>query len=182
MKARYLLPVFLLLFACTAVTTYAQETEDPPTAKEMAELEWMIGKWDWKADINPLDPSKRFSISAIMECVWLFDKTIIECNTYVGENFEILDTRDYYSYDAQNNNFVSASFWGYGSGSQPAIGTLVKHEDQWVLLGLFIEPDSKRIDQTTFTLMDDSIEVEQYRSVNGEPLWKIQEAKVTRID
>ena len=182
MKARYLVPLFLFIFAFSVTKTFAQESEEPPTAKEMAELEWMIGKWDWKAEINPLDASKRFSLHVIMECGWLFDKTIIECNSYSGENFEKLDIRDYYSYDVQNNDYSYSGFWGYGGGSQPAKGSLVKHEDRWVLVGLFIEPDNKRFDQTTFTLMGDSIEVEQYRSNNGEPLWKIQEAKVARID
>ena len=82
----------------------------------------MIGKWDWKAEINPLDASKRFSLHVIMECGWLFDKTIIECNSYSGENFEKLDIRDYYSYDVQNNDYSYSGFWGYGGGSHQRKG------------------------------------------------------------
>ena len=182
MKARFLTPVILFVFAFQPTNVLAQESEESTTVKEMEKLEWMIGKWHWMGEWFPSDPSERTSFKTLWECGWLFDKTIIECRSHIGENLDKLQSIEYFSYDPLYKNYVISFYGGEDNRSHPAIGTIVQHEERWVDRATTITAEYKTLDQLVFIPKGDTIEVEQYRSQNGESLKKVQEAVVNRVD
>lgn len=160
----------------------AQDSDAFPTTEEMAELEWMIGKWDWKGEWFPNDPSERSPLHFIMDCDWLFGKTIIECDFFLPHSPDDLYQREVYSYDTLNKNYVVAAFIGRGFGTQPVTGNLIKHGESWVMQAEFIMPERKSFDQMVKTPEGDTFTVEQYQSMNGSMMKKVQESVVTKTD
>ena len=148
----------------------------------MAELEWMIGKWEWKGDWFPNDPSERSPVHFFMECEWLFEKTIIQCDFVRAASPEKLYQRQIYHYDSIDENYVVAYYAGRGIPSQPGIGSLIKHGDTWVEQGLQITPRRKSYAQTVKIPDGDSFRIEQYASREGAPVKKVQEATLRRVD
>ena len=157
---------------------FAQDEPENTAVEKMAELEWLIGKWDWKGKWLPADRD----VTAINDCVWILDKTAIDCNTYSLETPDKIDQRFTYSYDAILDNYVVVALFK-GSPKPTLQGSLLKNGDSWSFLIDGNTSQFKVWDQMIYTPNEDNkIEIVQYRSTNGREVRKVQEAVATRMD
>ena len=177
-NARYLVPVFLFVFAFSAINTFAQDAPENPAAEKMAELEWLIGKWkfDYTLEHNGTD------LSLEMECSWTLQKSLIQCDRLHEEG--IIGNRTLYSYDSFSSRYVVNIFDGRGQVGQ---GEMMKDGNNWntSTSGFLAYQDEKAsiVMQEQYAMKTkSSLEVVRYASMNAAPPTKLYEGEMTKID
>ena len=136
----------------------------------------MLGKWKQEGTFLP----NGSAISNLMNCDWLFENTVIECKIPREDSFDELERYHIISYDANLDNYVFALYFDVGMG--PMIGSLVKNGESWTYQTNVSMPGIKMWNQEIYTLNGDTVDVLQYRSMNGSEVMKTQEATLTRMD
>ena len=178
MKARYFIPVLLLLFASTAINVFAQEDTPSLYEEKMGELDWLIGKWkfDYTLEHNGTD------LSLEMECSWTLQKSLIQCDRLNEEG--LIMNRTLYSYDSFASRYVVNVFDGRG---HVAHGELVGEGNNWntSASGFFEyqEGNTSIVMQEQYAMKtNSSLEVVRYASMNAAPPTKLYEGEMTKID
>ena len=178
MKARYLIPLLILIFSVTSINAFAQANAAALYEEKMGELDWMIGTWKFDYTLE----QNGEALSLEVECTWALHESLIQCDR-LNEGGHIMN-RTLYSYDSFSSRYVVNIFDGRG---HVAHGEMVKEGNNWnVSTSGFLagrEGKTTLVVQEQHTMKSDSnLDVVRYASIDASPPTKLYEGKMTKGD
>ena len=128
-------------------------------AEKMAEITWLLGKWDWRAQ-SVLDSTQ--TLQFIVDCSWLFPDKTITCDISMAGAGVL--AKEMFFYDKALGTYVVLEIPGFGNERGPFKDILIKNGDSWSRNSSYMSSENKILAQRIYTPGEAGITVVEYTS------------------